>query len=443
LQFALINYLTEKQQNICVVGDDAQSHLRLSRRDIAIFCRSRALSERESDYARTELSFDADDSRCRRRDYQKQRRAQREKALDGTIRAAKRFFIIRRLIRTAKRVCRLENRRASARNPKDKFAILYRTNAQSRVFEEALRRSESNTTSSAVFRFTKRAEIKDVIAYLKLALNPFDDIALLRVINTPPRGLGKTSLDELAFRAKISARFDVGNNWRLLPTKNTNSRRNLTPRALESLKIQENHRKLCKTKVSEAAQTDKPVSEVVIAAIEDTGYAICCARKTRRIGKRGSKTLRNWSTRRLITTNRKRTVCAILSTTPRSFPTPTNSTATPRHDDDRSRGERFGISVVFLVGLEDGIFPHSRSVNDPKELEEERRLAYVAITRAEKILYVTHSMRRRVYGEEMAAEPSQFLNEMPLDLIKDLSRGSSWLSFAKSSAVKNNTRRRR
>jgi DNA helicase-2/ATP-dependent DNA helicase PcrA len=94
--------------------------------------------------------------------------------------------------------------------------------------------------------------------------------------------------------------------------------------------------------------------------------------------------------------------------------------------------------VVFLVGLEDGIFPHSRSVNDPKELEEERRLAYVAITRAERILYVTHAMRRRVYGEEMAAEPSQFLNEMPLDLIKDLSRGSSWLSFAKSSAVKNN-----
>ena len=88
---------------------------------------------------------------------------------------------------------------------------------------------------------------------------------------------------------------------------------------------------------------------------------------------------------------------------------------------------------MFLVGLEDGIFPHSRSLNDRKELEEERRLAYVAITRAEKILYVTHSMRRRVYGEEIAAEPSQFLNEMPLELIEDLSHGPSWLSFARSS----------
>jgi DNA helicase-2/ATP-dependent DNA helicase PcrA len=91
--------------------------------------------------------------------------------------------------------------------------------------------------------------------------------------------------------------------------------------------------------------------------------------------------------------------------------------------------------IVFLVGLEDGVFPHSRSLSDDKEMEEERRLAYVAITRAEKILYVTHSMRRRVYGEEMAAEPSQFLNEMPLELIEDLSWGSSWLSFARGSTA--------
>jgi DNA helicase-2/ATP-dependent DNA helicase PcrA len=91
--------------------------------------------------------------------------------------------------------------------------------------------------------------------------------------------------------------------------------------------------------------------------------------------------------------------------------------------------------VVFLVGLEDGIFPHSRSVNDPKELEEERRLAYVAITRAEKVLYVSHSMRRRVYGEDIAAEPSQFLNELPLELIEDLTPGASWLSYVRSSGV--------
>jgi len=91
--------------------------------------------------------------------------------------------------------------------------------------------------------------------------------------------------------------------------------------------------------------------------------------------------------------------------------------------------------TVFIVGLEDGLFPHSRSATDPAELEEERRLAYVAMTRAERYLYVTHAMKRRVYGEELASEPSQFLNEMPIDLLDDLSPGKSWLSFARGSSA--------
>ncbi len=89
--------------------------------------------------------------------------------------------------------------------------------------------------------------------------------------------------------------------------------------------------------------------------------------------------------------------------------------------------------LVFIVGLEDGLFPHSRSLSDASDIEEERRLAYVAMTRAEKYLYVTHAVKRRVYGEEMMSEPSQFLNEMPLELIEDISRGRSWLSFARKS----------
>jgi DNA helicase-2/ATP-dependent DNA helicase PcrA len=89
--------------------------------------------------------------------------------------------------------------------------------------------------------------------------------------------------------------------------------------------------------------------------------------------------------------------------------------------------------------MEDGVFPHSRSTNNPQELEEERRLAYVAITRAEAMLYITHAMRRRVYGEDLASEPSMFLNELPLDLIDDITRGGgSWLSFAKNPAAQNN-----
>jgi DNA helicase-2/ATP-dependent DNA helicase PcrA len=96
--------------------------------------------------------------------------------------------------------------------------------------------------------------------------------------------------------------------------------------------------------------------------------------------------------------------------------------------------------LVFIAGLEDGLFPHSRSATDPAEMEEERRLCYVAITRAERFLYVSHAMKRRVYGEEMASEPSQFLNEMPLEMMEDLSRGPSWLSFAASASSIENKR---
>jgi DNA helicase-2/ATP-dependent DNA helicase PcrA len=90
--------------------------------------------------------------------------------------------------------------------------------------------------------------------------------------------------------------------------------------------------------------------------------------------------------------------------------------------------------LVFIVGLEDGLFPHSRARTDAAEMEEERRLAYVAMTRAERFLYVTHAMKRRVYGEELASEPSPFLNEMPSELLEDLSLGKSWLHFKSGSS---------
>ena len=86
--------------------------------------------------------------------------------------------------------------------------------------------------------------------------------------------------------------------------------------------------------------------------------------------------------------------------------------------------------VVFMVGMEEGLFPHSRTFQSEEEMEEERRLAYVAITRAQSYLYITHAMKRRTWGEELPAEPSRFLNEIPLELLQDMSRGPSWLGFA-------------
>jgi DNA helicase-2/ATP-dependent DNA helicase PcrA len=94
--------------------------------------------------------------------------------------------------------------------------------------------------------------------------------------------------------------------------------------------------------------------------------------------------------------------------------------------------------LVFIVGLEEGLFPHSRASASDDDLEEERRLCYVAITRAQKYLYITHAMQRRIFGEADVTEPSRFLNELPLELMQNLSQGASWLGFAEKLDTKHN-----
>jgi DNA helicase-2/ATP-dependent DNA helicase PcrA len=434
LQFALIKYLTEKQQNICVVGDDAQSIYSFRGADIAnILSFEQAYPNAkvimlEQNYRSTQTILDVADAIISNNEGRKEKKLWTDnpsgekifyyQAFDGDGEAR---FVAAKID---------EHRR---RNPKDKVAILYRTNAQSRVFEESLRRARIDYNIVGGFSFYERAEIKDIIAYLKMALNPFDDIALNRVINTPPRGLGKTSLDELAFRAKDFG-VSLWETLALVTDAKYEKPKSFTPRAMESLKGFKKIIEKLQLKVSEAAQSDSPVSQVVISAIEDTGYANMLRTENTdeanaRIenldelvnaavdfDKQEAEGLRDFIDH-----------AALVSDTDKFD----RNAAVTMMTVHAAKGLEF--PVVFLVGLEDGIFPHARSINDPKELEEERRLAYVAITRAEKVLFITHSMRRRIYGEEMAAEPSQFLNEMPLDLIQDVSRGSSWLSFAKSS----------
>ena len=439
LQFALIQYLTEKQQNICVVGDDAQSIYGFRGADIGNilsfeehYPKAKVIML-EQNYRSTQNILDTADAIISNNEGRKEKKLWTDKDTGEKIFYYQAFDSDNEGRFVASRI--EEHQR---RNFKDRIAVLYRTNAQSRVFEDAFRRLRIDYNIVGGFSFYERAEVKDVIAYLKLILNPFDDIALQRVINTPPRGLGKTSLDELNFRAR-----DFGvSHWEalaIITAEGYDQPLNLTPRALEALRNFKKVIEKLQVKSVESSQSDKPVTETVIAAIEETGYAAML-----RAENSDESATRLENLEELVNAavdydkqeeNGLRDFIdhAALSSDMDKFDRNATVTLMTVHS---AKGLEF--PVVFLVGLEDGIFPHSRSVNDPKELEEERRLAYVAITRAEKTLYVTHAMRRRVYGEEMAAEPSQFLNEMPLDLIEDLTRGSSWLSFAKSSTVKNN-----
>ena len=321
------------------------------------------------------------------------------------------------------------------RNASGRIAVLYRTNAQSRLFEESLRRLRIEYNIVGGFSFYERAEVKDIIAYLKLVMNPFDDVALLRVINTPARGIGKTSLDELHRVAKANG----SSLWMAVASitdPDFPADVSITPRARSAFNTFKKAIENLISKVSDVRESGKAVSDVIIAAIEDTGYA-----NTLRIENSDESEARLENLEELVNAavdydkqeeNGLRDFIdhAALSSDTDKYDEKAGVTLMTVH---MAKGLEF--PVVFLVGLEDGIFPHSRSIGDPKELEEERRLAYVAITRAENILYLTHSMRRRFSGEEIAAEPSQFLNEMPLELIEDLSQSASWLSYARSSTA--------
>ena len=434
LQFALISFLTEKQQNICVVGDDAQSIYGFRQADIRNILEfeqhfpTAKVILLEQNYRSTQTILDTADAIIKNNVNQKKKklwtanpggeRVFYYQAYDGDGEARFVASTIEEHLR---------------RDADTRVAVLYRTNAQSRLFEESLRRMRIDYNIVGGFSFYERAEVKDIIAYLKLVLNPFDNIALLRVINTPPRGLGKTSLDELQRVAKANG----SSLWMTIATitdPQFPQAVNLTPRAKEAFRAFRKTIEGLIKKVNEMGGTERPVSDIVVAAIEDTGYANALRTENTDESQARLENLEELVNAAVDYDKQEENGlrdfidhAALISDTDR-YDSSSSVTLMTAH---MAKGLEF--PVVFLVGLEDGVFPHSRSLSDPKELEEERRLAYVAITRAEKILYVTHAMRRRSYGEDLASEPSQFLNEMPLELIEDLSPGASWLSYARSS----------
>lgn len=434
LQLAMITFLTEKQQNICVVGDDAQSIYGFRQADIRNILEfeqhfpSAKVILLEQNYRSTQTILDVADAIIANNVNQKKKKLWTSNAGGERI-----FYYQSQDADGEGRFVAAKIEEHLRRNPKEKIAVLYRTNSQSRVFEEQLRRMRIDYNIVGGFSFYERQEVKDIIAYLKLALNNNDDIALLRVINTPPRGIGKTTIDELQTKAK-----DLNVSlWEALekitdPLSGVSA--NLTIRAKTALSAFHRVIEGLSTKVVEASQTDRKVTDVVIAAIDDSGYSLMLRSENSDEAEARLENLEEL-------VNAGVDYDKMPDATIRDFIDHAALTSDTDALDQNARvtlmtihsAKGLEFPVVFIAGLEDGIFPHSRSVNDPKELEEERRLAYVAITRAERVLYISHSMRRRVYGEEMAAEPSQFLNEMPLELIDDLSYGNSWLSFAKGS----------
>ena len=427
LQFALISLITQKSQNICVVGDEDQSIYKWRGADISNilnfekhFPKTKTI-RLEQNYRSTQTILDVAGAVVKNNLERKGKKLWTSNPRGGHVGYYQALDAEAEARWVAQKI--VEHRREEF---DIRAAVLYRTNSQSRVFEEAMRRTGLQYNIIGGFSFYERMEVRDIIAYLKLALNPNDSIALGRVINSPPRGIGKTTIDELERRARD---YELS-MWETISNV-IEQPGNLGSRAISALK---NFRGIV-NKLAKLAQTPdesitEPVSDIVRAAILETGYEMSL---------RGERT--DEAEARL--ENLQELVNAAVDYDDqgieglREF---IDHSALVSDQDEYKRdapvtlmtvhsAKGLEFPIVFVVGLEEGLFPHSRAATDRAELEEERRLAYVAMTRAERHLYVTHAMKRRVYGEELASEPSTFLNEMPTELLEDLSLGKSWLSF--------------
>jgi DNA helicase-2/ATP-dependent DNA helicase PcrA len=309
------------------------------------------------------------------------------------------------------------------------FAVLYRTNAQSRAIEDSLMREGIPYKIIGGVRFYERKEIKDSLAFLKLIINPHDDVSVRRVINVPARGIGKGVMESLQgispeqiaadapplLAAGLQEISSARSLWAKLVYAVAES--TLTPRAIASLRA---FRDLIVNLSSAARQ--ETVSITLGKMLDQTGYL---------------NDLREENTEEA---NERIENLMELVSAAREYETREPDASIGGFVDrlsllseaDEESGNReakvwmmtmhaakgLEFPVVVIAGMEEGLFPHSRASEDDDEVEEERRLCYVGMTRAQSQLILTSAARRRVFGEYQATEPSRFLDEIPADLVE-------------------------
>lgn len=296
--------------------------------------------------------------------------------------------------------------------PYGDMAILYRTNAQSRVLEEALIKRTLPYTMVGGTKFYDRKEIKDVLAYLRVLYNPFDDLSLLRIINVPKRSIGATTVSKLQDYARENGTslFMTLTQLHLVDTI-----KGKTKEKLEEFGI------LIFTLVAE--MDDKSVLDILEAILDRTGYLAQLEESTdpqdqaraENIGELLSVAKDFQDTNPTGTVEDFLEQVALVNDVDSFEQEESKVTLMTLH---AAKGLEFPI--VFLGGLEEGLFPHSRTLMNPEEIEEERRLAYVGITRAEKELYISNATTRTVFGRTSSYLPSRFIDEIPAELVDGL-----------------------
>ena len=295
------------------------------------------------------------------------------------------------------------------------IAVLYRTNAQSRNIEEAFYATGVPYAMVGSVRFYDRREIKDIIAYLRVIYNPRDTLSLLRIINVPRRGLGPTSIArmmETAEEYRISL-FEVITDAQLL---------SMIPKLSAKVKLAlEEFAAMVFTFMGQLGT--RPIHEIVEDVIETSGYAAALEEEKKEDNRDRIENLREFIS---VAKNFDDGAAegengladflaqiALISDVDQTEQSDGTVTLMTFH---AAKGLEF--PAVFMAGMEEGLFPHSRTLLDDTEIEEERRTCYVGITRAERRLYLTYARQRTIYGRTEMSRPSRFLAEIPEELVE-------------------------
>ena len=407
-QYRIVRMLTQEHRNLCVVGDPDQSVYRwrgADLRNILDFekdfpdCRVAPL---EQNYRSTKqilrMASAVIGHNTERKDKRlwtenpEGERAQVYRAWDENEEAA----FVSRAIRG------LHDQGGDYRD----VAVFYRTNAQSRVLEDALRRAGIPYLIVGGVRFYERREVKDVVAYLRLVVNPLDDVAFRRAVAAPSRGIGRSTLEHLDGAARRRGRGLLEACAEIPPEIGAKARRALHEFASLIIRLA-------------ASRLTATLPALIDEVLAGSGYRD--ALKAERTAEADTR-LENLE--ELIAASEEFIAARDLEGTPATLEAFLDSVSLVA-DTDELDPEAAGVTlmtlhsakdlefpVVFLTGLEEGVFPHSRSMGDREELEEERRLCYVGLTRARARLFLSHALHRRIQGYGVG-EPSRFLLEIP------------------------------
>ncbi len=429
-QYLLIRRLAEHHRNLAVVGDPDQSIYKWRGADLRNildfeqdFPEARTV-KLEQNYRSTQVILDAASGVI------SQNRNRKEKRLWTDRKGGSRVVYYRANdeLEEADFITK-SIKQARSDDVDATLAVLYRTNAQSRAIEDSLMREGVPYKIIGGVRFYERKEIKDALAYMKLIMNPHDDVSMRRVINVPARGIGKGVMDSLQAIAPeavladapplLAAGLQEVSSARSLWAKLVYAvdEGTLAPRATASLRV---FRDLL-AGLSRVARQD-PVSITIGKMLDQTGYLTDLREEnTEEANERIENLMELVSASREYETREPDAslggfVDRLSLLSEADEESGTREAKVWLMTMHAAKGLEFPLVVI--AGLEEGLFPHSRSSEDVEELEEERRLCYVGMTRAQSQLILTSAARRRVFGEYQATEPSRFLDEIPPELVE-------------------------